>query len=109
MLGSLVPVKIQRRRIVILALYNADFSFSRDPLSFSTGKEVSTEFRMVINNCGQTRICASLGLHMKFKTLFMSDEEKYGHNFDLPLFFNICMQFLAPRGSSAECVQVSVM
>ena len=29
-------------------------------------------------------------------TLFMSDEEKHGHHFDLPLFFNITMQFLAP-------------
>ena len=27
---------------------------------------------------------ASLGLRMKFKTLFMSDEEKHGHHFDLP-------------------------
>ena len=26
----------------------------------------------------ETRICASLGLRMKFKTLFMSDEEKHG-------------------------------
>ena len=25
---------------------------------------------------GNTRICASLGLRMKFQTLFMSDEEK---------------------------------
>ena len=25
-------------------------------------------------------ICASLRLHIKFKTLFMSDEEKHGHN-----------------------------
>ena len=39
-----------------------------------------------------TRICASLGLRMKFITLFMSDEEKHGHHFDLPLFFNIPMQ-----------------
>ena len=43
-----------------------------------------------------TRICASLGLRMKFKTLF--DEEKHGHHFYLPLFFNIFMQFLAPGG-----------
>ena len=27
----------------------------------------------------KTRICASLGLRMKFKTLFMSDEEKHAH------------------------------
>ena len=46
---------------------------------------------------------------MKFKTLFMSDEEKLGHHFDLSLFFNISMQFLAPGGLSAECVQVGVM
>ena len=41
---------------------------------------------------------ASLGLRMKFKkTLFMSDEEKHGHHFDLPLFFNMSKKFLAPR------------
>ena len=44
------------------------------------------------------------GSRMKFKTLFMSDEEKHGNYFDLPLFFNISMHFLAPRGLSAECV-----
>ena len=43
-----------------------------------------------------------LGLRIKFKTLFMSD-------FDLPLFFNMSKQYLAPGGLSAECVQVSVM
>ena len=26
----------------------------------------------------------------------MSDEEKHDHNFDLPLFFNMSKQFLAP-------------
>ena len=36
------------------------------------------------------------GLRMKFKTLFMSDEEKHGDNFDLPLFFSMSKQFLAP-------------
>ena len=51
-----------------------------------------------------TRICASLGLRMKFKTLFnfMSDH-------DLLLFFNMSNQFLAPGGLNAECVKVSVM
>ena len=44
----------------------------------------------------RTRICASLGSRMKFKTLFMSGEEKHGHHFDLPLFFNMLKQFLAP-------------
>ena len=39
----------------------------------------------------------------------MSDEEKQGHHFDLPLFFNMSKQLLAPGGLSAECVQVSVM
>ena len=39
----------------------------------------------------------------------MSGEEKHSHRFDLPLFFNKSMQFLAPGGLSAECVQVSVM
>ena len=55
------------------------------------------------------RLCASLGLRMKFKTLFMSDKEKHSHHFDLPLFFNIFKQFLAPGGLRAEWVQVSVM
>ena len=52
-----------------------------------------------------TRICASLGLRMKFKTLFMSGEEKFGHNFDLPLFFNMSKQFLAPYILGFECIQ----
>ena len=46
---------------------------------------------------------------MKFKTLFMSGEEKHGHHFDLTLFFSMSKQFLAPGGLSAECVQVRVM
>ena len=50
----------------------------------------------------KTRICASLGLRMKFKTLFMSDH-------DLLIFFNMFNQFLVPWGLRAECVQVSVM
>ena len=50
----------------------------------------------------KTRIGASLGLRMKFKTLFMSDH-------DLLIFFNMSNQFLAPGGLNAECVQVSVM
>ena len=49
-----------------------------------------------------TRICASVGLRMKFKNLFMSDH-------DLLLFLNMSNQFLAPGGSNAECVQVSVI
>ena len=49
-----------------------------------------------------TRICASLGLLMTFKTLFMSD-------FDLLLFFNMSKQFLAPGSLNAESFQVSVM
>ena len=57
----------------------------------------------------KTKKCASLGLRMKFKTLFMRGEEKHGHHFDLPLFFNTSKQLLAPGGLSAECVQVSVM
>ena len=56
------------------------------------------------------RIWAGLGLHMKVKTLFMSDEENttviliY-----VPLFFNMSKQFLAAKGLSAEYVQVIVM
>ena len=50
----------------------------------------------------KTRICASLGFRMKFKTLFMSDH-------DFLLFFNMSNQFLAPGGLNAECVKVSVM
>ena len=38
---------------------------------------------------------SSLGLHMNFKTLFMSD-------FDLLLFFNKSKQFLAPGGLNAD-------
>ena len=38
-----------------------------------------------------------------------NDEEKQGHHFELPLVFYISMQFLAPGGLSARCVQVSVM
>ena len=33
---------------------------------------------------------------MKFKTLFISGEEKHGNNFDLRLFFNMSKQFSAP-------------
>ena len=39
----------------------------------------------------QTRICASLGLRIKFTTLFMSDH-------DLLLFFNMSNQFFGPWG-----------
>ena len=40
---------------------------------------------------------------MKFKTLFMSDEEKHSHHFYLPfLAFNMLKHFLAPRGLSAD-------
>ena len=42
------------------------------------------------------------GLRMKFKTLFMSDKEKHGHHFDLPLFLKMSKQFLAPWGLSAD-------
>ena len=45
----------------------------------------------------ETRICTSLGLLMKFETLFMSDEEKNGHHFDLSLFF-LCPRILGPWG-----------
>ena len=34
---------------------------------------------------------------VKCKTLFMSDEKKHGHHFELPLFCNMSKQFLAPR------------
>ena len=64
---------------------------------------------VIIFNMKLTRICASLGLRMKCKTLFMSSDEKHSHHFDLPPFFNMSKQFLAPGGLSAECVQVSVM
>ena len=35
----------------------------------------------------------------------MSDEEKHGDHFDLPLLFNMSKQFLGPGGLSAECVE----
>ena len=38
----------------------------------------------------------SLALCMKFKTLLMSNEEKHGHQFDLPLF--IKFPFFGPWG-----------
>ena len=57
----------------------------------------------------KTRICASLVFRMKFRTLFMSGEEKNTHHSDLPLLFNMSKQFLAPGGLSAGCVQVSVL
>ena len=38
----------------------------------------------------------------------MSDGEKHGHHFDLPIFFNISKQLLAPGDLSTECVQASV-
>ena len=34
------------------------------------------------------------GFRMKFKTLSMSGEEKHGHHFDFPIFFNMSKQFL---------------
>ena len=45
---------------------------------------------IIIYSRAQTRICASLGSRMKFKTLFMSD-------FDLPLFL-ICQSNSWPLG-----------
>ena len=60
------------------------------------------------SNSQITRVCTSSGLLMKFKTLFMSDEEKHGHYFCLLSSFLICdmsKQFLAPEGlSAALCV-----
>ena len=67
--------------------------------SLSRSMQSMASYRFV-----QTRICASLELRMKFKTLFisvfMSDKEKHGHHFDLPLFFLLSKQFLAPGGLS---------
>ena len=37
---------------------------------------------------------------MELTTLFMSDEEKQGHHFDLPFFFNMSKQYLAAEGLS---------
>ena len=75
--------------------------------------QVQPNFRILVLAKSRTsctkRICASLGLRMKLKTLFMSDDKKHGHHFNLPLFLNTSKQFLAPGGLSAECVQVSVM
>ena len=46
---------------------------------------------------------------MQFTTLFMSDEEKHGHYFDLPLYFcYMSKQFVAPGGLSAECEKDAV-
>ena len=57
---------------------------------------------LIIRIRKKTRLCASLGLRMNFKTLFMSDH-------DLLIFLNMSNQFLAPGGLNAECVQFSVM
>ena len=43
------------------------------------------------------RICASLGLRMKLKTLFMSDKEKHGHLYWY-VDCRLSKQFLAPVG-----------
>ena len=46
---------------------------------------------------------------MKFKTLFMIEEENTAIILIWHSFFNMSKQLLAPWGSNAECVQVSVM
>ena len=46
---------------------------------------------------------------LKGLTVNMTMGEKNTAYFDLPLFFTMSKQFLAPRGLSAECVQVSAM
>ena len=57
-------------------------------------------------------ICLEECIHLKTRSFcmkfFMSDEEKHGHHFDLPFFFKISKQLLAPRamGLSTECVQL---
>ena len=44
------------------------------------------------------------GVAHEIENPFMRDEEKHGLHFDLPLFFNMSKQFLAPGGFSAGCV-----
>ena len=59
---------------------NSDFFIFFDfRLNFNYGMWKLVRFYMFLK---VTRMCASLGLPMKFKTLFMSDEEKHGHHFD---------------------------
>ena len=54
-----------------------------------------------------------VGVAHEIKTLFMSwsNEDKHGHHFDLPLFFNMSQQLLAWPGLAwglrAECVRNS--
>ena len=57
--------------------FNAFYAFKMNDLM------KNMEMIMLALLCYITRKCASLGLRMKFKTLFMSD-------FDLLLFLNIC-------------------
>ena len=86
-----------------LALPNiAAISVERSSLVSAKISLLSLSYLGSVEEVDPTIICASLGLRMKFKTLLMS-------NFDLPLFFNMSKELLAPGGLNAECVQVSVM
>ena len=67
------------------------------------------KYNIIVISTVLTRICASLGLRMKLKTLFMSDEEKHSHHFYLPfLAFNMLKHFLAPRGLTADLAIASI-
>ena len=52
-----------------------------------------------------TRICTSLGLHVKFKTLFKTDKEKHDHHSGLPHFLTYIKAILGPRDLSALLIE----
>ena len=80
---------------VVLLIYIDYWSFSSKHRILALWK-IRNGLRW-INDCDELKMAKpskwnknmrySLGLLMKFKTLSMSDEEKHGHHFDLPLFF----------------------
>ena len=53
--------------------------------------------RNVFKRTDPSKNMRQFGVAHEIQTLFMSD------NFDLPVFFNMSKQFLAPGGLSAEC------
>ena len=103
------PFKMTNSTGSVTSVYAPDIGAKLSKL-LSLSKNIVTISRNIRNMPYQcnfdpkqiTRICTSLGLRMKFKTLFMSDH-------DLLLFFNMSNQFLilAPGGLNAECVKVS--
>ena len=55
---------------------------------------------------GLTVACCNIA---SVNMLMAVGERKSSHHFDLPLFFNMSKQLLAPGGLGSECGQVSVI